>query len=297
MKQLMLAVYTALLLISCRPGNEKEAVQLVNDVEMADAKPEEKSASFNAGLMATDTTTVAAPAPVLQAGQPVKPDWDKKIIKTAKVTLELEDYNAFNAVMHGRLKSYGAYIAQENQQENDYRIQNDLVIKVPVDQFDNLVNTLGGEGIKLLEKNISSDDVTGEVVDTRARIEAKKQVRARYLELLKQAKNMEEILQVQNEINEIQENLEAASGRVEYLTHAAAYSTINLSYYQYINGGSEKDSQPGFAKQIGEAFKTGASVLVNLVLFAISVWPFMLAGVILYFYFRRWRSRGTVRAK
>ena len=63
---------------------------------------------------------------------------------------------------------------------------------------------------------ISTEDVTGEVVDTRARMEAKKQMRDRYLALLKQARNMKEILEVQTEINTIQEDIESASGRVGF---------------------------------------------------------------------------------
>jgi hypothetical protein len=52
-----------------------------------------------------------------------------------------------------------------------------MVIKVPVDQFENLMNSFSGEGIKVIEKKISSDDVTGEMVDTKSRIETKRQVR------------------------------------------------------------------------------------------------------------------------
>ncbi len=98
------------------------------------------------------------------------------------------------------MKSFGAYIAQEQQSETDEQISSDITIKVPVDKFDDLMNSLSGVDVKLLEKNVSTEDVTGEVVDTKSRIEAKQQARLRYLELLKQAKNMNEILQVQNEI-------------------------------------------------------------------------------------------------
>ena len=59
---------------------------------------------------------------------------------------------------------------------------------MPVDKFDELVNSFAGENTKLVEKNIATEDVTGEVVDTRAKAGGKKQVRDRYLELLKQAK-------------------------------------------------------------------------------------------------------------
>ncbi len=223
-------------------------------------------------------------------------DWDKKIIKTADIQLQLDDYKKFNNTIHSSLKNFGAYIADEKQTENDYRIQNALTVKVPVDQFDNLVNSFNGDGIKVTEKNISSDDVTGEVVDTKARMQAKMAVRDKYIQLLKQAKNINEILQVQNEINGIQEDVEAANGRVNYLQHASAYSTINLNYFQYINGNSANDEKPDFFTKMSRAFSTGTSVITNLVLFCISIWPLILIGIFTWVYLKRLRLKKPVKA-
>lgn len=222
---------------------------------------------------------------------PYNPDWNKKIIKTADIQLQLDDYKKFNTNIRSSLKNFGAYIADEKQTENDYRIENLLTIKVPVDQFDNLVNSFAGNGIKITEKNISSEDVTGEVVDTKARMQAKMAVRDKYLQLLKQAKNMNEILQVQNEINNIQEDIEAANGRVNYLQHASAYSTVNLNYFQYINGGSADDEKPDFFTKLSRAFSTGTSVITNLILFCISIWPIILIIISTVVYLKRSRLK------
>jgi hypothetical protein len=291
------AACIAVIALSC--GNKMQEVRTTSD-DITLAKPEETkpAASFNEKNNALKSTverneiltadTVASQNDtdkiVLQSGGP---DWDKKIIKTANVILELKDYNAYNTVIHLKLKSFGAYVAQEQQSENDEQISNNISIKVPVDKFDEMMNSLSGDDVKVLEKNISTEDVTGEVVDTKARIEAKQQARARYLELLKQAKNMNDILQVQNEINSIQEEIESASGRVNYLVHASAYSTINVRYYQYLNGLTSKDVEPNFYSRLNEAFKTGASVIINLILFVISVWPLAVAAIVLIIYFKR----------
>lgn len=218
-------------------------------------------------------------------------DWNKKIIKTADIQLQLDDYKKFNVTLHSSVNSFGAYIADEKQSENDYRIENAVTIKVPVDQFDNLVNSFAGDGIKITEKNISSEDVTGEIVDTKARTQAKMAVRDKYLELLKQSKNMSEILQVQNEINDIQEDIEAANGRIDYLQHASAFSTVNLDYFQYINGSTSNDEKPDFFTKLLRAFSTGTTVFADLLLFLISIWPFVLALVIFWIYVKKFRIK------
>nr|WP_315822627.1 DUF4349 domain-containing protein [Paraflavitalea speifideiaquila] len=116
------------------------------------------------------------------------PDWDKKIIKNATLSVEVKAYTQFNDLVRNAVKQSGGYIAREEQSESDYKVENSLTIKVPVDQFDNTVLALTPGKEKILVKRITSQDVTGEVVDTKSRLEAKRQVRLRYLDLLKQAK-------------------------------------------------------------------------------------------------------------
>src|SRR5579871_3370016 len=132
---------------------------------------------------------------------------------------------------------------------NLIKMENALSIKVPVDRFDNAMAELITNNEKVMEKKINSDDVTTEIVDMKSRIEAKKQVRLRYLDLLKQAKNMDEILQVQNEINDIEEQLESAAGRIEYLNHSTTFSTINLTFYEIINSSAPNEKEPTYLHQ------------------------------------------------
>ena len=304
-KKIFYAFCIAAIAMSCGGASNSEHSS-ASDVTLSKIEKQKASADANivelnknvAGIPAADTSSnppsSSSNDSILNSGGATNIDWDKKIIKNAHITLELKDYNAYNSSLHNKLKSYGAYVAQEQQTESDDQIANNITIKVPVDKFDDLMNSLPGNDIKVLEKTISTEDVTGEVVDTKARIEAKKEVRARYLDLLKQAKSMKDILEVQDEINGIQEDIESASGRVNYLTHAAAYSTINLRYYQFLNGATSKDIEPGFLTNVSEAFKTGSSVITNLILFIISIWPVVVAGVFLIFYYKKLRVKKTL---
>jgi hypothetical protein len=132
-------------------------------------------------------------------------------------------------------------------------------------------------------------------VDTKSRMQAKIAVRDKYLQLLKQAKNMNEILQVQNEINDIQEDIEAANGRINYMQHASAYSTVKVNYYQYINGSTGEEEKPDFFKKLYRAFSTGTLFITNLVLFLISIWPLLLLALFIWIYIKRSGLRNTLK--
>jgi len=217
----------------------------------------------------------------------VNAEWDKKIIKTALLNLEVKDYTGYYSSLREKIKNIGGYIAQEEQRQSAYKIENTLVIKVPVEQFDNALVQLTDKAEKLNEKKITSQDVSAEYIDTRSRMESKKQVRQQYIALLKQAKNMEDILNVQSEINSIQEEIEAAAGRVEFLGHSSAYSSINLTYYQVLNSSASDNDKPSFGTRISAAFKTGWEWITSLFVGLVSVWPLCLVTFFALIFYRR----------
>ncbi|MES1216882.1 MAG: DUF4349 domain-containing protein [Bacteroidota bacterium] len=221
-------------------------------------------------------------------------DWDKKIIKTATLQLQVKDFSIYNSALREKIKQAGGYVAQEEQNQSEYKIENVVTIKVPVDQFDNTVALLTTGIEKLDEKKITSEDVTSEVVDTKSRLEAKKQVRLRYLDLLKQAKNMADIISVQQEVDGIQEEMESAAGRINYLSHSASFSTINLTFFQVLDVSAKEMHEPSFFKRIAEAFKTGGTWLGELITGMVSIWPLILLFVFGYAFFKR-RSRSKVK--
>ncbi len=280
MKQITCMAFMAMIAIACHNVKKEKAVT-ISDVQLSDSKNVYRKEERQKTEYATDTVAKQVPTTTAPSSTTPKanPDWDKKIIKTANVSLELKDFNGYNNSVHQSLKAYGAYIAQEEQTQIDNATQNIITIKVPVDRFEDLMNTFSGDGIKVLEKKITTEDVTGEVIDTKGRIETKKQVRQQYMELLKQAKSMKDILEVQNEINGITEEVEAAGGRVQYLVHQAAYSTIHLKYFQYTNGIKPVDEQPSFLTKLKEAFKSGGNGIAGLAIFLTNIWPFILVVV------------------
>lgn len=276
-----IAIIMAVLILACNsaPKNEMKT----QDIMLQNITSQEQNTAAD--------TTATIDALALRGTRPSSNvDWDKKIIKTADVTLELKDYNAYNKAIHSLLRNYGAYIASELQNESEGKIQNVVSIKVPVDNFENLVGALPTEEAKVLEKHISTEDVTGQVIDTKARTDAKKQVRDRYLSLLKQAKNMKEILEVQREINSMQEDIEAGNGRVEYLAHQSAYSTINLTYFQYTEGNRHTGSPLSFFIKMKEAFNDGSSIFTGSLILLVSFWPLIIIGCFLWFYLKRTRT-------
>ena len=246
--------------------------------------PEAKDKAPDLELLSTDTSTAIS----LQGNfQGQNPDWNKKIIKTAFLKLEVKDFKVYGDILPKVVKQYGGYIANEEQNQSSEKKESTISIKVPVEQFESLMNHLPNDAEKIIQKKIATEDVTGEVVDSKSRLHAKEKMRLKYLEFLKQAKNMEDVLKVQSEINDIQEELESASGRINYLAHQSAYSTINLTFYQPLAGYNPSNDNPGFITRTLEAFKNGFNFIGELFIGIISVWPLFTVIFIGWFFLKR----------
>jgi len=290
MKFLKPAVIGLSLLCILACNHASNSVDKLSDLKNISEKKEENKFFSLRQNADTDTTVKIQQQKLPKEHAEEKTNWDKKIIKNAFVNLEVKNYKSFNNLIHENIKKFGGYIAQEEQNQTDYKIENTITIKTPVDEFDNLVASLTTGEQKLLEKKITSEDVTTEIVDTKSRMEAKKQVRLRYLDLLKQAKNMEEILNVQNEVNSIQEDIEAATGRIEYLSHSAVYSTINLTYFQILDASAKDIKETTFGTRLWQSFKNGWSWVGDVFIGLISIWPLFVIGFACWLAYKKWHS-------
>lgn len=207
-----------------------------------------------------------------------------KIIKTADLRMQVKEVAKSSSKIEGIVKNYKAYISNSNLNNSTYRIENDITIRVPSDQFDAILEALTKEAIFINYKNIGTQDVSEEYFDIEARLKTKKEVLARYEEILRtKAKTVEDVLAAENAIRKIQEEIESKEGRLRYLKNRVGLSTIKLSIYQEV----EYQDQPDIVKdsyfnKMARAGKRGGFIISELFLGLISIWPILLIFGILY---------------
>ena len=164
-----------------------------------------------------------------------------------------------------------------------------LRIRIQGHKFDTLL-TLLEQGIGDLKvKNISANDVTEEYVDLKIRLANKLAVLTQYKVILKRAKTIEEILEVNEKIRRLEEEIDSKKGRIRYLDDRVNFGTLNLEL-------SQKQevvlaSVPGFGSRLSEAFMSGISGFMSFIVGVVYVWPFVLALVILFLFRGRMRAR------
>ena len=120
-------------------------------------------------------------------------------------------------------------------------------------------------------------------------MKARKEIEQRYLDILKQAKNVEDILKVEEQLKSIREEVEAAQGRLQYIDHNVSTSVIHLSFYQSLSNTTPQG--PGFFSSIFFSIKDGwNSVLAALISFT-ALWPVWIVAFVLFIFIRKYRKR------
>jgi hypothetical protein len=130
------------------------------------------------------------------------------LIKKASLRFEVKDYLKARKRIGEIVEQTNAYISSERETKTDYQLSNQIQIRVLASGFGTLIDSLTGQAKNLDEKNITAEDVTEEFVDVRARLNANREVEKRYLEILQKAKNVKEILEVEQKLGEIREQIE-----------------------------------------------------------------------------------------
>jgi hypothetical protein len=297
MKKAFVFLVTISIITSCNnSSSELNSKKITQDLAIEIPDEQNKSSMESVKLFKISDSTGTASQFIPQGSAPKNSDWDKKIIKTAFLKLEVKDFKTYSNIVHQAAKQYGGYVANEEQNQSEEKIESTISIKVPVEQFESIMNQLPSGAEKVVEKKITTEDVTGEVVDTKSRLQAKEQMRLKYLEFLKQSKNMEDVLKVQSEINDIQEEIESASGRINYLSHQSAFSTVNLTFYQPLTGYTSPNENPGFFTRTITAFKSGFSFIGDFLIGVITIWPLLLFVFIGWMIVKKYRL-GIITAR
>jgi hypothetical protein len=153
----------------------------------------------------------------------------RMIIKNGDMTLLVADTDAAIDRATGIAVELGGYlIASKSWMQDNFKYTS-MTVGVPVDQFETAMRRMHGLAVQVLDENASGQDVTTEFVDLQSRITNLEATAARIREFLKQAKDVDEALQVNAKLTEVTAEIEQVKGRMAYLKDRAAYSTLTLN--------------------------------------------------------------------
>ncbi len=287
MKYITLLLLISFLIFSC------EEYELENSTSVTEQF--ETVAEFADASTLDDVAVPPPPPPPLKevVQKPSAPNTAKgyvnsrKLIKHGKVEMIPTSVDESQKEIFDLVDQYGGYISSQLHNNNHGYNSVNLEVKIPTLQFDDFfaeILTIDGD---IQHQNINVNDVTEEFIDVQSRIQTKKEVENRYRELLKRAKNIEEVLKVERELASLRSDIESFEGRLNFLKNKTNYSTLTVELNEKVDF---VPSRNGFGEKVVQAFGNGWAFVQFLTLGIISIWPVLFFIPLVYIIIRRFRS-------
>ncbi len=238
-----------------------------------------------------------APAPAPEGALPSVAE--RMIIRTAELSLKVEDTERALSQIRDIAASLGGYVANTNLWRAEEKLRGTVTIRVPAESFEVAMDRLKAIAVEVERESTSSQDVTEEYTDLSARLRNLEATEQELLELLTEVREKtgeaEDVLAVHRELSNIRGQIEQVKGRMQYLERMTALATITVELIPkeaivragWTPGGTLQDALRGLVR----AFQVLADVVIWLVVLVLplALVAFIPVAVIIFFW-RRWRA-------
>jgi len=282
MKHIILLVFLAFLITSCQQNNrDQTAYDMVgSEGEIALMTKESKIATAS-----TSSNDIIENTEVNK----------KKIIKDGRLGIKVTELEKAKSGIDRLVKNNGGYYANENFNNTDYEASYNLRVRIPTDNFEKFIAEVESGDGEILYKQVDARDVTDQFIDLETRLETKRNYLTRYRKLLKQAKNVKEILEIEEKIRGLEEEIESTTGRLKYLGDLVDYSSLDLMIskrkdFKYTPGERDK-----FTERLKQSLSKGWIRFVDFLLFMIRIWPFWIIAAVLLYFWKRFKNRKKIK--
>jgi len=158
---------------------------------------------------------------------PADKEIPRKVIHDLSLTLEVTNINDTVTLISQQVQTLQGYIISSRQSGLDNHSSAQLSAKIPADKLNVLRDLLSSWG-KVLDQQLMANDITNQYYDSQTRLQVLEVEEKRYLEILSQAKNVDDVLKVENALGNVRQQIEQIKGQLKLWSHQVDYSTVTL---------------------------------------------------------------------
>ena len=226
----------------------------------------------------------------------------RKWIVTMDLSVETQDLDAALTQLSDQIGQFDGYVQDQNVYNGSnysgrrYRSAN-LTVRIPVAKTEEFTAQVG-DICHVVSQNKQQEDVTLTYVATESRLNALKTEETRLLELLAQAENMSDLLQIEARLTDVRYELESVTTQLRVLENQVDYATISLNIDEvrdYTDTEEEKTVWQRISGGFVDSLKGIATGALELAIWTLANLPYLVLfggiGLAIAVIVRKFRNR------
>lgn len=156
---------------------------------------------------------------------------DRKLIRTIRLEIRVPSSDLLgNTVesLKGLTDNSGGYVTNNDIDYGSNYAGGEIVVRIPKDNADSFMNQVEASGLNVISLSDSSEDVTLEYSDVSTALEVQKINREKYLEYLEQARDVNEILAIEDRLSDVVTQIEQYQSRLLLLDNQIDYTRVSI---------------------------------------------------------------------
>lgn len=251
-KTLLLTLCVMALCISMAGCAKPEACEPSGNYADYDAYNKADGYSDNIAYSQSGKTDYGTDVPSQTGDNKVSADESRMIIRVVSITCETKEFDKVLDQIVTDVKAYGGYFETMDLSSNYKNARHEtLVIRVPKAFADEFLAGVKG-AVNVLRETESSTDVTLSYADVESKLAALNVQQTRLLELMETAKNLDEILTLEDKLTDVRYQLEKYESQRRLMENRVEYVTVNMSLSEV-----EKETvteKPTLGSRMGKGF-------------------------------------------
>jgi hypothetical protein len=195
-----------------------------------------------------------------------------KLIKRGSITVSSTNIESTKSLIYNFIRKCKGHVVNESFVANDPNSYYQIVLNVQSDLFNKFFELIDSAKLVVIAKSFSAEDVTMQYIDNTTRLENKKKLEKRYLELLSKTKDIKDMLEIEEKLENIRSDIESRESQMKVMEKQIAYSEINLYIEkQVVNLTYDQKNKYSYKLLLG--LGKGWQGIKAVVIFLISIWP------------------------
>lgn len=225
---------------------------------------------------------------------------DKKVIHTAELSLVVDNVEdastkirALTLHANGEIDQARIWSLSEKTREGE------LHIRIPAEALEPALKQIKAVGLRVTNEQLGATDVTRQFADNAARMHSLQAEEQQYLQILKQAKSIQDILDITEKLTDVRTQIEQLQASINVMSHDIAMSLVTIGLSQNAPVGEALggwhpllNARRSF-KNMVENLGDWIDAIISFAIFlpVIALWVLSIGGIvwIAWKFFRRFR--------